>query len=99
MIILYFGLFTLFVNDKLSFIVSKGTLFLGKISFALYLIHQYISIHVIIPYFTEVLLVNFWITSLFISLPVVIILASIITYYIEVPFSKKMKEKLKSKFS
>ncbi len=99
MIILYFGLFTLFVNDKLSFIVSKGTLFLGKISFALYLIHQYISIHLIIPYFTEELMVNFWIVSLFISLPVVIILASIITYYIEVPFSKKMKEKLKSKFS
>ena len=99
MIILYFGLFTFFVNDKLSFIVSKGTLFLGKISFALYLIHQYISIHLIIPYFTEELMVNFWIVSLFISLPVVIILASIITYYIEVPFSKKMKEKLKSKFS
>ena len=99
MIVVYFGLFTLFVNDKLYFIVSKGTLFLGKISFALYLIHQYISIHVIIPYFTEVLLVNFWIASIFISLPVVIILASIITYYIEVPFSKKMKEKLKSKFS
>ncbi len=97
MMILYFGLFTLFVNHKLTFIVSNVSLFLGKISFALYLIHQYISIHIILPYFTKVLLVNFWIASIFITLPIVIIIAALITYYIEVPFSKKMKKFLKSK--
>jgi peptidoglycan/LPS O-acetylase OafA/YrhL len=94
MLIIYFVLFTLFVNGKLNFIVSKWTLFLGKISFALYLIHDLISINFIIPFLTNKLHVNFWIASFVISLPIVILLASIITYYIEIPISKSMKEKL-----
>jgi peptidoglycan/LPS O-acetylase OafA/YrhL len=96
MLVIYFSLFILFVNNKLGFIVSKWSLFLGKISFALYLIHQYISIRVIIPYLVDDLHYNFWLASLFVALPVVILLASLITYFIEVPFSKKLKEKLRS---
>jgi peptidoglycan/LPS O-acetylase OafA/YrhL len=96
MLVIYFSLFILFVNNKLGFIVSKWSLFLGKISFALYLIHQYISIRVIIPYLVDDLHYNFWLASLFGALPVVILLASLITYFIEVPFSKKLKEKLRS---
>lgn len=96
MLIIYFTLFTLFVNDKLNFIVSKWTLFLGKISFALYLIHQYISRVLIIPFFTKTLHINFWIASFLVSLPIVILLASFITYYIEIPISKQMKEKLRT---
>lgn len=94
MLIVYFTLFTLFVNGKLSFIVSKTTLFLGKISFALYLIHQYISIVVILPYLVDQLHYNFWMVSLFVCLPTVLILASAVTYLIEIPYSKKMKAKL-----
>ena len=94
MLTIYFALFIFFVNGKLSFIVSKGTLFLGKISFALYLIHQFISIEIMIPFLTQKLQINFWIASLIISLPIVIILSTIITYYIEIPMSKRMKEKL-----
>jgi len=96
MLIVYFTLFVLFVNNKLGFIVSKWSLFLGKISFALYLVHQYISIRIIIPYLVDDLQLNFWMASLLVALPVVILLAALITYFIEVPFSKKLKEKLRS---
>ncbi len=94
-LLIYYGVFTLFVNNKLKFIVTKGTLFLGKISFALYLIHQYISIKIIIPYLVDTLHFNFWISSLLIALPVVILLASFVTYCIEIPYSKRMKEMLR----
>lgn len=95
MLTLYFILFTLFVHGKLRFIVTRTTLFLGKISFALYLIHQYTSIHIII-FLTNNAKINFWIASICISLPIVIGLATLITYYIEIPFSKKMRENLRS---
>lgn len=93
---IYFTLFILFVNHKLKFMVSRFTLFIGEISFALYLIHQYISTEVIIPFLLNQLHINFWIASLLISLPLMILLASFITYYIEKPLSRKMKEKLRS---
>ena len=96
MIVLYFLIFTLFANKKLKVIVSPLTLFFGKISFALYLIHQYVSTLIIIPYFVDKCNLNFWIASLFIAFPVVIGLATIVTFYIEVPLSKRLKEKLRT---
>ena len=96
MLTIYFILFTLFVNGKLKIIVSKPSLFLGKISFALYLIHQKISIGYLIPTLVNKYHVNYWIASLLITLPIVIGLAAIITDYIEVPFSKRMREKLRT---
>ena len=90
MLSLYFSTFILFVNGKLKFIISKPTLFLGKISFALYLIHQKISIGFIIPFLTLNLNLNFWFSSV-IALIVSITIATSITYFIEVPLSKKMK--------
>lgn len=96
MLFVYFTLFTIFVNNRMSFIVNKATLFLGKISYALYLIHQYISLQFIIPFFYNKLGLNFWIVALFIDLPIIIGLATFITYKIEVPYSKKMKEKLRT---
>lgn len=96
MLVLYFILFTMFVNGKLKFIITRVTLFLGKISYSLYLIHQFISIYCIIPFLTDRLHVNFWIASLLVSLPTVVILATIITYYVEIPLSKIMKNKLRA---
>ena len=95
MLTIYFLIFTFFVNNKLGVIVNKITLFLGKISYALYLVHQYISIEIIIPFFYNKIGLNFWVTSLFIALPIIILIATFITFKIEVPYSKKMKEKLK----
>ena len=96
MLFIYFVLFVLFVNNRLTFIVNKTTLFLGKISFALYLIHQFISLEFIIPSFHSKLGLNFWIVAIFIDLPIIIGVATFITYKIEVPYSKKMKEKLRT---
>jgi peptidoglycan/LPS O-acetylase OafA/YrhL len=98
MIIIYFGLFTLFVNNKLGFIVFKISVFFGEISYALYLIHAYIAQEIFIPYLVNDLQINFWIASLLITLPMVVLIASIITFYIEYPSVKWMKAKLKNLF-
>lgn len=97
MLIIYYTLFVLIVNQKLSFIISKGTLFLGKISFAVYLIHQAFSIKILLPYFMEDLKFNFWISSLVFSIPIVIIIATLITYYIEIPLGRLLKQNLFAK--
>lgn len=96
MLIIYFTCFTLFVNNKLFFIVNKLTLFLGKISFALYLVHYFVSYHYIIPFLTETLQINFWIAAFLIACPTVILLAALITYFVEIPLGKKMKEGLRA---
>lgn len=94
---LYFCLFILFVNHKLKFIISKPALYLGKISFALYLIHQYISTEIIIPQLLKHG-INFWIAAI-IALSVCVILASIITYFIEIPVGKKLNKSLRKHFN
>jgi len=90
----YFTLFTLFVNFKLKLISNRLTLFFGKISYALYLTHQYISLFIIIPLFYVTLGINFWVVAIFIDLPIIIAIAAFITYKIELPYSKKLKNKL-----
>ncbi len=96
MLILYFSLFTLFVNGKLQFIVTRVTMFFGKISYPLFLVHQYVSISIIIPFLTNELHLNFWIASFCITLPIATLLATCITYYIEVPGGLIMKDKLRA---
>lgn len=98
MLFIFFGLFILFVNGKMVFMVSKATLFFGKISFPLYLIHQFISIKIIIPFLTDKLHINFWIASIAVALPVVVLLATGITYFVEIPMGKSMKKKLQTIF-
>jgi peptidoglycan/LPS O-acetylase OafA/YrhL len=92
MLVIYFAIFTLFVNDKLSFIINRSALFLGKISFALYLIHQRLSI-AIINALQNRFHIDFWIAS-FVALSCSVTIAVIITELIEIPYSKKMREKL-----
>jgi len=94
----FFSLFILFVNNKLKYIVSPVSLYFGKISFALYLTHQFLSFNFLIPTLVEKWHWNFWIATLCVSLPISIILASTITYFIEIPLGKKMKSYLKAKF-
>ena len=91
----FFILFILFINHKLNIIVNNITLFLGKISFALYLTHQLISINFILPFLINKLNLNFWLASIFINLPIVIGIATFITFKIEVPYSKKLKDNLR----
>lgn len=89
----YFGLFFLFVFGKLRFIVNRTTLFLGKISFALYLIHQYFSIYFLIPNLQKIG-VNYYVAAFLIALPACILIATGITFYIEKPVGRWIKRVL-----
>ncbi len=70
----YILTFYLLIYGKLKWLVNPVTLFLGKISFSLYLIHQYISIHFIIPDLMKIGL-PFWLSAYFIAFPTCIFLA------------------------
>jgi peptidoglycan/LPS O-acetylase OafA/YrhL len=94
---LYFLLFILFVYNKLRFIINRPLLFLGRISFPLYLIHHYISIKVLLPYFLNEAHLNFWLASL-ITFIIIVTLAAAINYIIEFPVDKKWNDALRLKF-
>lgn len=96
MLVFYFTIFIFFVNHKISFIATKPLLFLGKISFSLYLIHQFISIDLIIPQLQKHGIENFWVTSL-IALATSLTIATLITFFIEIQFGKKMNHFLRLK--
>jgi peptidoglycan/LPS O-acetylase OafA/YrhL len=96
-LLLFFILFLLFVHNKLAYIVNKPLMFLGKISFALYLTHQYVLLQHVMPFLLNRLGINFWIAALFISVPVSLAIATAITYLIELPYSPKMKSWLMRK--
>ena len=89
----YYVLFFLCVFGKLRFIVNRGTLFLGKVSFALYLIHQYFSIYFLIPNLIK-WGINYYIAAFLIALPVCVLIAAGITYWIEKPVGKWFKQNL-----
>ena len=76
------GTFFLFVNNKLTFIAIKPLLFLGYVSYPLYLIHQYIGYIIILK--LDSFHVN-EIVSVFIALVFSIALAWVITEYLEKP--------------
>ncbi len=90
-VILFFLVFYLFIADKLNFLANKPLLFLGSISYALYLINQNIGYQ----------LLNFLETSglksVYIKLPLALILiialAAGITYGVEKPAMKFIREK------
>jgi peptidoglycan/LPS O-acetylase OafA/YrhL len=90
--------FILLVNNKLNFIVNGVTLFLGKISYSLYLIHQFLGANIIIPGIEKYLHFNFFISAI-IALGVIILLAYLLTKYVEVPFGKITKARLNNYFN
>ncbi|MBC7829709.1 MAG: acyltransferase [Chitinophagaceae bacterium] len=92
MLVLYFSLFILYVNNFLGFIVNKVTLFLGQISYPLYLIHQFISVDIIIPLLTNYFGVNFWVAAFIISLGIVILIATLVNTFIEIPAMKFIRK-------
>lgn len=90
MVGIYFSVFFLFINNKLKFIVTHVTLYLGTISYALYLVHEYVSLNIILPFLTVELGWFYWPSALLTAL-IAISLASLVTFYIEKPTGKKMK--------
>ncbi len=80
--LLYFGVFYLLIYDKLGFLVNKGLIFLGTISYSLYLVHQnmgYEIIKVMYEYTS-----NPWVI-IFVPTCVSIVIAIAITFLIEKP--------------
>ena len=96
MLTIHFSLFILFVNHKLEFIITKITLFFGKISYALYLIHQYLSINFLIPMLMDELHYRF-IFAAFIAFIVSTLMAAFITNYIEIPVRRIAMKHIYSK--
>ena len=94
MLLIYFGIFTLFANGKLVFLIIKPFLFLGKVSFALYLTHQYIILGHVLPLLINHLALNFWVSSILICLPISLLIAALVTHFVEIPYGLKMKRML-----
>ncbi|RZK02065.1 MAG: acyltransferase [Flavobacterium sp.] len=90
MLVLYFTVFLLFVNGRLNFIANKVTLFLGKVSYALYAVHEFLSLMILMPFFEPKF--GFWpaaLLSFLISLGV----AYLITQHVEARAVKFIKAK------
>jgi peptidoglycan/LPS O-acetylase OafA/YrhL len=91
-LIFFFGLFSLFIAGKLQRIANRITLFFGKISFPLYLTHQYLSINLIIPYFMWKHALSLPTASLLIALPCSVLIAVVIHYTAETQGSRMLKK-------
>lgn len=76
--------FFLFIKNKLHWLVNRGTLFLGEISYSLYLIHNFTGARIIVPGLHTIAGVPFWM-SVIIALAVVIAMAYAINRLIEKP--------------
>jgi len=85
-----YGVFWLTINQKLKFLSNKVLVFLGSISYSLYLIHQNIG-YIIIIYLKKAGLDS----SIWIVIPIVVSIgiAFFITKYIENPIINLMKVK------
>ncbi|MDJ1466476.1 acyltransferase family protein [Xanthocytophaga flava] len=91
----YVGVFTLFVTGKLKWIVNPVTLFFGKISYAFYLIHQFIGVYVLMPKIIAYFGISLSLASL-IAFSSMVLLASFITFFVEIPARTKLNASLLS---
>ncbi|MFI5149122.1 MAG: acyltransferase family protein [Bacteroidia bacterium] len=87
----YFLFFILYVNGALGFIVNRITLFLGRISYGLYLSHQYLALTILIPFLVAKTSLSHWQAAFFIVLPVELGLAALIHYVVEKPAMEKIR--------
>jgi peptidoglycan/LPS O-acetylase OafA/YrhL len=88
----YFIFFMLLAYKKIIFITRKYILFLGKISYPLYVIHQFVSVYFLMPFFVNKLKLPIWMAGS-ITIIFVIVLAALITNYIEIPMRVKLKKR------
>lgn len=86
--IFFIFLFSAFVNGKLQFLKIKSIVFLGEISYVLYLLHQFIGYGIINK------LINSGVRNYFVlvitPLLISILLAAFITFKVEKPMIKKI---------
>lgn len=84
-------IFTLYLSGNLKFIINKYTIFLGEVSYGLYLIHQFVCCYIILPFLLKHGL-NIWISYL-IALAFALVLAAFINKTIEKPAMKYLRNK------
>lgn len=92
----WFLIFYLYIYGLLSWIVNRFLVFLGTISYALYLVHQSISIKYLKPFFAHKIVGHPWIGN-YLTLFIVIAIASVITFWIEKPAARFLKTRLTPK--
>lgn len=92
----YCAVFILYVHGKLGFLVNKATLFLGTISYPLYLIHQYIGYSILLPELVGKRGWTFW-NAVSFSLVLVVVVASMMTFLVEKPFLRFIRNKYLSR--
>ena len=95
MLVIYFTVFALYAFDVPLRVVNRATVFLGTISYSLYLVHKFVCKSLIIPFLEGQLGMNFWVVVFFICLPTVILLASLITFYVEKPGLRYIRDRYK----
>lgn len=93
----FFAVFLFFIAGKMERIANPITLFLGKISFPLYLTHQYLSINLIIPFIVWKFQWSVMLAALFVALPASLLVATAIHYTAEVHGTRMMKRLLTGK--
>jgi len=86
-----FSVFGLAVEGRVPLLSSRPFVYLGAISYSIYLVHQVIGFH--IQLILERSGVHSW-SNLFATLIILIILASFMTFFIERPFSEKIRKAL-----
>jgi peptidoglycan/LPS O-acetylase OafA/YrhL len=82
---LYCCTFLLYTNNYLRFIIHPATIFLGNISYSLYLVHQFMCANVIVPGLMRYAHMNFWIAAFGVALPIALIVATLIHKFVEKP--------------
>lgn len=85
-----YGIFMLLLFDKAHFLVNPVTLWLGQISYSLYLCHQYLGIRILIPALKNH--IALW-PAIVLSLAIVLVLATLINRFVEQPSMKYLKNK------
>jgi len=95
----FFGLFFLYCFNRLGFIVNRVTLFIGKISYSLYLINGYFTLYILMPVLTHsrYFHLSYGVAILCIATPVTLITATLINRFIEIPAMRYLKGKQKTK--
>lgn len=81
--LIYFS-FILLIFKKLNILINKYTIWVGNISFCLYLIHQSIGVNIITPILHDSLHINFWVAFI-LTFAFLLILANLIFKYVEQP--------------
>ena len=94
MLFIWFSLFTLYINNKLGFLANKVTLFLGAISFSIYLVHQYLGLYIVLPLFGNKLLLP-PVIGISIAVIFICLLSYIIMRYVEKPSMNFVRNKYK----